>query len=86
MTEEKLEKKFTVDDFTAVCRFVNCADEDSFQKMYASFLHFAARYYTCEKLRSIRSSNNGFLNWWCELDRESQESIIEFVKNERGQA
>ena len=85
MAEEETKKKFTVREFTNVCRFVNCADEESFNQMYAAILPKAAKFYTCEKLRSIRTFQNGFMRWWCELDEDSQEKIVEVVRSRKEQ-
>jgi hypothetical protein len=74
---EKRNASFTVNDFTLVCQFIACRGEIDFMKMYDT-IGFIGIGYAKEKY-GIACKN--FINWWCNLDSEVQEKIVNYVKN-----
>ena len=69
--------KFEIVDFTNVCKFISCRSFEEFAKMYST-IGFIGISYAKEKYETARYN---FINWWCNLDIESQEKLLAYVKD-----
>jgi hypothetical protein len=69
--------KFEIDDFTNVCKFIVCRTSKEFAEMYESLGFENKTYIEMNRAKAI----DNFINWWCNLDKETQEKITTYVKN-----
>lgn len=69
--------RFSVNEFTNVCKFITCRGLDEFAKMYEAIGFFGKSYAEEKYNRAI----SNFSYWWCDLDSYTQQKIVEYVKD-----